>query len=165
MELLRNNEEAENTANSVFEKLFKKEDEIFYPNSYLYRMATNMGLKQIKKIKKEAAIIYTEATNICINRLKEKGGGEIKQLLKNVKLMNNKDFEDKSYEQIEAEMIVDVVLKEEDEITKVIYVLLYHDGMTYKDIGEVIGFSKSAVEKRIRKLERIIKEKIFEDKK
>jgi len=164
LELLRNNEDAENAANTVFEKLFSKQDEIYYPSSYLYRMSTNMGLKQIKKRKMEAAFIYTEATNTSINRLKEKGEGEIRQLLRNEKLMNiNKYFEDKSYEQIEAEMIVEAVLKEEDEITRVIYVLLYHDDMTYKDIGKIVGLSISTVEKRIRKLEKNIKQKIYED--
>jgi len=164
LRLLRNYEEAENAANTVFEKIWRKEDEIYFPSSYLYRMATNMGLKQIKKTRMEAALIYTEATNISINRLKEKGEGEIKQLLRNEKILN-KDFKDKSYEQIEAEMIIDTVLKEEDKITRVIYILFYHDGMTYKQIGEVIGFSKSAVEKRIRKLEKNVKKKILEDKK
>jgi len=123
-----------------------------------------MGLKEIKKKRKRAAFIYTEATNISIKRLKEKGEGEIRQLLRNEKLIN-KDFEDKSFEQIEAEMIVEAVLKEEDEITRVIYVLYYRDVMTYKEIGEITGLSKSAVEKRIRKLEKNIKQKIYGDKK
>jgi len=168
MELLRNNEDAENAANTVFEKLFKKKDIIHFPRSYLYRMATNMGLKQKEQRRKEAAYIYTEATNTSINRLKEKGEGEIRQLLKEKKqdtYDTKMNFVDKSYEYIEAEIIVNAVLKEEDKITRVIYLLFYHDDMTYKDIGKIIGLSKSAIEKRIRKLEKIIKYKIYGDKK
>jgi len=161
--LLRNKEDAENAANTVFEKLLKKEDDIYFPSSYLYRMATNMGLKQINERRKEAAFVYAEATNISINRLKEKGEVDIKQLLIKEKATNN--YKDNNFEQIEAEMIVAAVLKEEDEITRMIYVLFYHDDMTYKDIGGMVGLSKSAVEKRIRKLEKNIKQKIFKENK
>jgi len=166
LEMLRNNEDAENAANTVFENLYKNESDISCPSGYLYRMATNMGLKQIRKRKKEAAFIYTEATNISVRLLKEKGEAEIRQLLKCEKIINlSKKYEDKSYEQIEAEMIVDAVLKEEDEITRVIYIMRYHDNMTYRDIGETAGLGKSAVEKRIRKLEKKIKQRISGDKK
>ena len=166
LQLLRNYEDAENAANTVFEKLFKTDNEIYYPKSYLYRMATNMGLKQIKKRKLEAALVYTEATNISISRLKEKGEGEIRQLLREEKTTSiNKNSEDTSYEQIEAEIIVDAVLKEEDEVTRVIYILFYHDDMTYEDIGKAVSLSKSTVGNKIKKLEKKIKHKISEDKK
>lgn len=168
-EILKNNEDAENAANTVFEKLYKKDDVITYPKSYLYRVATNIGLKQIKKRRREIAFMYAEATNVSISRLKEKGEREIKQLLSENKLGNNEGkntyLEDKGYEQIEAEIIVDAVLKEADETTRVIYVLFYRDDMTYKAIGEIVGLSISAVEKRIKKLKRNIKQKIYEDRK
>jgi len=163
LRFLRNYEDAENAANTVFENLYKRDDVIFFPKSYLRRMAANTGLKEIKKNKREAAYVYAEATNISISRLKEKGEVEIKQLLRNKMIQANtylNEIFDDSYDQIEAEMVIEAVLKEEDAMTKVIYSLCYHDDMTYNEIGEVIGISKSAVEKRIRKLEKKIKQKI-----
>jgi RNA polymerase sigma-70 factor (ECF subfamily) len=155
LELLRNHEEAENAANTVFEKILKTDKPIEYPKSYLYKMATNMGINLIKKRRKEILLIYAKATNISLNCIKEKEEGEIKELLLKNANLNDRNYHEKndeSYEQIEAEIFINAILKEDDEITRDIYFYRYHDHMTLEQIWEIVGLSKSAVENRLKKI-------------
>jgi DNA-directed RNA polymerase specialized sigma subunit len=94
------------------------------------------------------------ATNGGLNWFKEKGeqGREKWEI----------GIKDNGYEQVEAKIIVKAILDEQDETTRKIYFYKYHDDMTLKQIGEVVGLGKSAVQKRIKKLEEQIRVKMGE---
>ena len=161
-QLLRNREEAENASNTVFEKLFGTKEAIEYPKSYLYRMATNMGIKQIKHRRKEIHLLYAKATNISLNRVKEKGEVEIWEIIKRDKNLEVNIF-DWQFDQIEADLTIKAVLKEEDEVTRDIFFMRYYDDMPFEQIGDIVGLGKSAVEKRLNKLRKTLKQNISKD--
>ncbi|MCL2444268.1 MAG: RNA polymerase sigma factor [Treponema sp.] len=155
-QLLKNHEEAENAANDVFEKLLSMEGTIDFPKSYLYTMATNRGLNRLKRRKRGIQILYAEATKVSLNHVMEKGEGEIWELIKinahkKINVQEN-NYSERSFEQIDVKVSVEAVLKEEDEKTRVIYFMHYYDDMTLEEIGEAVGLSKSAVHKRLMKI-------------
>ena len=156
--VLRNEEDAKDITNDVFWKVHKLKSEgkiIDYPKTYLSRMAENMSKNKIKKDKrerKELIELYDMAINESYNRLKNIGEKEQKEW--ETSIMDN------GYEQVEAEIIIKNILDEQDKTTGKIYFYYYHDSMSYKEIGKIIGLSKSAVQKRIKNFEKKVKEAI-----
>ena len=171
LELLRNHEDAENAVNSVFERLLKKERAIEFPKNYLRRMATNMSFDELEKRKKEIHILYAKATNISLNRIKEKKERETWNLFRtnqtqisDVKKEFVFDEKFEFFEQIDPKTIIESALNEADEMTRDIFVMRYHDNMTFEQIGKVVGRGKSAVEKRMKKFGGKVKRKFNKDK-
>jgi len=160
--LLRNHEDAQNAAQNVFEDLLKAEDRLEIrsskgPLALLYTMARNASFDESKKRKKDIYMFYSGALNISLKRIKGIGKGELMQLLKSEIAAKNvfnteNNLEDENYEQVDAQMFVNSILNEEDEKTRLIYFMRYHNDMTLEDIGEIVGLRKSAVAKRINKL-------------
>jgi len=156
--VLRNEEDAKDITNDVFWKVHKLKAEgkiIDYPKTYLSRMAENMSKNKIKKDKrerKELIELYDMAINESYNRLKNIGEKEQKEW--------ETSIIDNGYEQVEAEIIIKTILDEQDKITSKIYFYYYHDSMSYKEIGKIIGLSISAVQKRIKNFEKKVKEAI-----
>jgi len=155
LSILGSVEDAEDSAHDVFAKLYELKTKgrlsISYPKTYLSKAAANMGINK-KRARKEQNKIYDIATGENIARFMERGeqGRE--------KLQSGITYND--YEQVEAEIIVNAILNEQDETTRRIYFYKYHDGMTLKQIGEVVGLGKSAVHKRIKALEEQVKSKM-----
>ena len=168
--LLRNNEDAEDAVNLVFERFYQKYQEIKYPSSYLFRMATNMGIDMKRNKRKEIHLLYAEAANVSLNHIKEKSAGELWEIFRS---KENQDsningeniFIDKEFDQVEAKLLVESLLNQIDDKTKLIYFLRYRDDMTYVQIGKSVGLSKTAVEKRIKKLEETLRKMLYKDKK
>ncbi|MDR2970813.1 MAG: sigma-70 family RNA polymerase sigma factor [Bacteroidales bacterium] len=170
LEIVRKNEDAENAAHDVFMKILQLNEENRLiikakngPGALLYKMATNFGINQFHKRRREIHRIYAIATNVSINKVREIGGKELLELLNtDIKLKNNNEHisVDVNYEQVEAEILIESILNEEDEKTRDIYFMRYRDGMTFKQIGEVVGLKKSAVEKRLKKLENLVRIKL-----
>ncbi|MCL2801818.1 MAG: sigma-70 family RNA polymerase sigma factor [Treponema sp.] len=154
-QLLKNHEEAENAANDVFVKFLSLEERDF-PKSYLYSMATNRGLNRLKKRKRGIQILYAEATNVCKKHVINKNEGEIwEHFNTNAKKQTNdigNQHNERSYEQIDVKLSVEAVLRTEDKKTRDIYNEYYYKDKTLEEIGEVIGLSKSAVHKRLMKI-------------
>jgi len=154
--ILGNNEDAQDSAHDVFAKIqelkTKGDLHVPYPKTYLSKTAKNMVINKIKKARRDFNKIYDMATNGSLNWFKDKWekGREVWEL----------GIADNGYEQIEAEIIVQAILNEQDETTRKIYFYKYHDDMTLKEIGEVVDLSKSAVKKRIDKLEEQVKVKM-----
>ena len=167
-EYLRNHEDAEDAANSVFERFFKKDD-IDYPKSYLYRMATNMGIDRKRNRRKEVQLFYVSAANVSLNCIKKKEESELKKIFrKNDAQKTGSEenlFFDKQFEKIEADLLISALFNETDEMTRDIYFFRHFNEMTYKEIGKVFGLGKSAVEKRIKKAQKDLRIKIDKDKK
>jgi len=153
---LHNEENAKDVASDVFKKLQELKTEgklnIEFPETYLSRMAKNMSINERKKRdreRKELIKIYDIATNEIINQAINMGKQE--QEIWELGIIEN------GYEQAEVEIIVKNILDEQDEITRKIYINKYYKDMTLEQIGETVGLKKSAVQKRIKKLEKQIK--------
>jgi RNA polymerase sigma-70 factor, ECF subfamily len=154
--VLHNKEDAEDMAHNVFTKLhklksagklnIKKTD----PKPYLNRMATNMSINELnksEKTRKNLINIYHITTDEILNRIL---GKEEQGVLEEGIIING-------HKKNKAEIIVKAILKEQDETTRKIYFYYYHDDMTLEQTGELVGLRKSAVQKRIKKLEKQIK--------
>jgi len=156
-DVLRNEEAANDMANNVFIHIIEKlkSDRKFiisYPKTFFSKVARNMSINELKKTKKASENlykIYHMATDEILNRILGKEGQEQEVLEANI-ICNG-------YEKNEAEIIVKAILKEQDETTRKIFFYYYHDNKTYKEIGKIIELSKSAVQKRLKKLEDQVK--------
>jgi RNA polymerase sigma factor (sigma-70 family) len=140
-------------AQSVFTKILenktKGRPDILYPKTYLSTMVKNMIINQRKKARRELIEVYDMATNGSLNWFMDKGDyGREKW---------EAGIIDKGYEQTEAKIIVNTILDEQDETTRKIYFYKYYDGLTLEQIGEIVGLGKSAVDKRIKNLEKNVK--------
>ena len=91
-----------------------------------------------------SSLLYTMATNICLNRLRRKKWESQKELSG-----EGNSCTDENFEQVEAEMVLEVILKDESEINRSICFMYHADGMTLKEIGEAVGLSISGVRKRL----------------
>ncbi|MDR1278007.1 MAG: RNA polymerase sigma factor [Treponema sp.] len=94
-----------------------------------------------------SSLLYTVATNICLNRIRGK---------KRRRELGVEDFEalslfqhDAGYGEVEARLMIDSILKNESELTRTICFMYHADGMTLKEIGEAVGMSISGVRKRL----------------
>ena len=153
MDLLGNMEDAQDAAHDVFAKIQELKSKgrlhVSYPKTYLSTAARNMVINKKKRARRELIEIYDMATNGSLNWFIEKGeqGQEVWEA----------GITDNGYDQVEAKIIGKAILNEQDEITRKIYLYKYHDGMTLKLIGEAVGLKKSAVQKRIKNLEKQVR--------
>jgi RNA polymerase sigma-70 factor (ECF subfamily) len=94
-----------------------------------------------------SSLLYTIATNTCLNRIRgRKRRGEtfpedMEELLPG--------YRDRGFDQVEAKLLLEGILDAESESTRGICFMYFADGMTLKEIGEVLGMSVSGVRKRI----------------
>jgi RNA polymerase sigma-70 factor, ECF subfamily len=150
--ILRNKEEAQDLAHDVFIKVQELKTEgkfnINNPNpiSYLFKMAKNMNINKKKRARRELIEIYNMANNGSFIWTKDKGEQEHE--------IYEAGIIDNGYEKVEAEIIVKAILEEQDETTRKIYLYNYFHDMTLNKIGEAVGLKKSAVQKRLKKLEK-----------
>ena len=93
-----------------------------------------------------SSLLYTMATNICLNRLRKR------------KRLTFRDFNDEetslpvrdeNFDQVEAELLTEIILKGESERDRTICYMYHVDGMTLKEIGEATGLSISGTRKRL----------------
>jgi RNA polymerase sigma factor (sigma-70 family) len=140
MAILRNNEDAQDMAQSVFtiilENKSKGQAKILHPQTYLSTMAKNMIINQRKKARRELIEIYDMATKGSLNWFMDKGN--------NGREKWEAGIIDNGYEQTEAKIIINAILDEQDETTRKIYFYIYHDGLTLEQTGELVGLGKSA---------------------
>ena len=124
--ILRNEDDALDAVHDVFMNLLLKKTRLHdsYPSSLLYTMATNVCLNRLRKKKREILKDFF-------------GEGEAGF------------FTDQAYAQVEAEMLLEEILKDESEMNRGIYFMYHADGMTLKEIGEAAGLSISGVRKRL----------------
>jgi RNA polymerase sigma-70 factor (ECF subfamily) len=147
--MLRNKEDAQDAAHDVFAKIQELKSmgrlHVPYPKTYLSRAGTNMSINKKKRARQELNEIYDMATNGSLDWFISNGeqGKEVWEI----------GIADNGYDQVEAKMIVQAILDEQDETTRKIYFYKYHDDMTLEQIGEVVGLRKSAVQKRLKNLE------------
>ena len=99
-----------------------------------------------------SSLLYTMATNICLNRLRKRKRESPREL--------NPDDEglfscaDEGFDQVEAELLLEAILKNETEMNRAICYMYHADGMTLKEIGEATGLSTAGVHKRLEAFKR-----------
>jgi RNA polymerase sigma-70 factor (ECF subfamily) len=130
--LLKNEDEALDAAQDVFINVLKAGDKLenTYPSSLLYTIATNVCLNILKKRRRETSL--------------PRSGDDDREEA-------DIPVEDGSYGQIEAESVVQFLLKDEGESDKALLYMYHADGMTLKEIGEAVDLSVSGVRKRLLK--------------
>ena len=94
-----------------------------------------------------SSLLYTMATNICLNRIRKSK----RENLMDISVEENPLFfsTDESFDQVEAELIWEAILKDESEMNRAICFMYHADGMTLKEIGETVGLSTTGVHKRL----------------
>jgi len=125
--ILKNEDDSIDAVHDVFVNLLKGESRLHgqFPSSLLYTMATNVCLNRLKKSKWETPRDFS---------------GEAESQLVGLET---------GYEQVEAEILLEDILKDESETNRSIYFMYHVDGMTLKEIGEVVELSISGVKKRL----------------
>jgi RNA polymerase sigma-70 factor (ECF subfamily) len=124
--LLRNEDDAMDAVQDVFVKLLKAKENLHgqFPSS----------------------LLYTIATNTCLNRIRwKKRHADSQEDIGEMPLISK----ERGFEHVEARMILDAILENESESTRAICFMYHVDGMTLKEIGETMGLSASGVRKRL----------------
>ncbi len=102
-----------------------------------------------------SSLLYTIATNICLNIIKSEkriSGSEIDDILHTVACYNEGES------RVIAEDYLKKIFKDEKPGTKEIAVMFYIDKMKLQEIADISGLSVSGVRKRISKVRRVASE-------
>jgi RNA polymerase sigma-70 factor (ECF subfamily) len=126
-QLLKHEEDAMDALQDVFIKLMNNKHKLkgTYPSSLLYVIATNTCLNKLRWKKRQA----------------EHSDGEF---IENMHLTY-----DKGFDQVEAQMMIGLILETESESTRNICFMYYSDNMTLEEIGQAVEMSISGVRKRL----------------
>lgn len=125
--MLRNEEDALDAAQDVFVKLIHHQSRLYnqFPSSLLYTIATNTCLNRLRRQKTQGAkTLETASPAHC----------------------------DPEYERVETDMLMDAILSGESESTRAICYMYHRDNMTLREIGGLMGLSVSGVQKRLSSL-------------
>ncbi|GBU27580.1 hypothetical protein R84B8_01114 [Treponema sp. R8-4-B8] len=128
--ILRNREDAEDAAQEVFLKLIKAE-------------GRGMDLIKIEKEKKDAALLWVNATRVCFTRLKERP----KETLP---LFDDPPEKIDAFERLDAKLLLESILENESEETKLYCYMYFYDRMKYREISKTVGKSISLIPKKIK---------------
>ena len=124
--MLRNEEEALDAAQDVFVKLINNQAQLH--GEFL------------------SSLVYTVATNICLNRLRQrKQQGITWEDPENLFPATH----DPEFARVEASMLMEAVLEDESDFDRIICFMYHRDGMTLQEIGRIVGLSISGVRKRL----------------
>lgn len=136
--ILGNGDDAQDAVQDVFVNLLRNESRLHgqFPSSLLYTMATNICLNRLRKKKRESPLDLEHLEFRCT---------------------------DEGFAQVEAQLLLDVILKDESEMNRTICFMYHADGMTLKEIGEAIGLSISGVRKRLESFKKRIQTQFRED--
>jgi RNA polymerase sigma-70 factor (ECF subfamily) len=134
--LLQDNEKAFDALQDVFEKLLLYRESLkgTYPSALLYRIATNVCLNKIRDERPHQLLDY-------------------KDILVNISTGDNNEYG------LDANRLLEYIIKGEKESTQKIAVMYFVDGMTLKEIAKVVGLSTSGTHKRLKELRVRLKEK------
>lgn len=127
--LLGNDADAQEVAQDVFIRLMRYADSFrgeARPSTYLFRIATTTCLNRIRTRKRRREDMVEELPPQAAN--------------------------DTLMHELEIRELLNVTLDGLDETTEAAVVFHFVDGMTYTEVGEVLGLSAAAVRKRIGKL-------------
>ena len=94
-----------------------------------------------------SSLMYTMATNTCLNRLRKRK----REIPGNFPAEGDSRLlcADEGFDRVEAELLLEAILKDESEMNRAICFMYHADGMTLKEIGEAAGLSLAGVHKRL----------------
>jgi len=98
-----------------------------------------------------SSLLYTIATNICLNRLRRRklASGSFNSAKVPPENLPEPGSIDPEFDRIEDSMLIDVILSDESETTRAMCLMYHVDGMTLREIGDVMNMSISGVRKRL----------------
>jgi RNA polymerase sigma-70 factor (ECF subfamily) len=139
--ILKSEEDALDAVQDVFANLLAAKSRLqrrnladTYPSSLLYTMATNTCLNRLRKLKREVLRDFSDEQFA-------------------------RPYIDEGFGQVEAEIILETILKDESEINRTICFMYHADGMTLKEIGEVVELSIAGVRKRLESFKKHLRQK------
>jgi RNA polymerase sigma-70 factor (ECF subfamily) len=107
-----------------------------------------------------SSLLYTMATNICLNILRQRKRQGVMSDSRTLSLsMFNQGVDDKpviepgsfdpEFEKVENTMLMDVIFQDESETTRTICFLYHCDNMTLQEVADITGMSISGVRKKL----------------
>lgn len=135
--LLGDENEAMDACQDVFVRLVERRQRLDgrYPSSLLYRMATN----------------------ICLNRIRDRGR-QPEGASQDEETLYEIACAERSGAQSDARMLLDRLFGRHPESSRTIAVLHYVDGLTLDEVAQEAGISVSGVRKRLRRLRDVLRE-------
>jgi RNA polymerase sigma-70 factor (ECF subfamily) len=110
-----------------------------------------------------SSLLYTMATNVCLNLLRKKKWEANKGHYDFAGLEAMLVYKDGGFDQVDAEILLEDILKDESDTNRAISFMYHVDGMTLKEIGEAVGLSISGVLKRLKAFTRRARLKLREE--
>jgi RNA polymerase sigma-70 factor (ECF subfamily) len=114
-----------------------------------------LNRKESLKMDAPSSLLYTIATNTCLNILRSRARKPESQ---NDEILLSIAGADDAIERIWVRDVLDTIFRKERVSTKSIAVMHYLDGMTLEEVAEESGLSVSGVRKRLRTLRSRVKE-------
>jgi RNA polymerase sigma-70 factor (ECF subfamily) len=103
-----------------------------------------------------SALLYRIATNVCLNRIRDEKKHRTKKYLD---ILHNVSYIDRQERNTSAEYLLEFILRNEKQTTRKIAIMYFVNGMTIKEMAEVMNLSLSGVHKHLEKLRRKIRTK------
>ncbi|MCL2705071.1 MAG: sigma-70 family RNA polymerase sigma factor [Spirochaetaceae bacterium] len=125
LSLLKNKDEALDAAQDVFVNLLRYNNQLHgkFLSSLLYTIATNICLNLLRQRKLQSSSIESQTLPLSAH--------------------------DPQFEKVEDGVLMDAILHNESESTRAICFMYHGDGMTLREIGEIMSLSISGVRKRL----------------
>jgi len=101
----------------------------------------------ISKIENVEGLLWTIATNVCLNKLKAKKWKPGEDLTINEEEIYPAVGDD--YKRVDDNLLLEAILEEESEEVRSYVYMYYYDGMGYVEIAQTVGKSKTWVGKKL----------------
>ena len=123
--MLRSEEDAVDAAQDVFVRILRGEEKLHgkFPSSLLYTIATNVCLNRLRWRRRHAETQHEAVEDFAMT--------------------------ERSYDKVEAKMFVEAIFQDESREIQTICYMYYVDGMTLQEIGKAVRMSFSGVRKRL----------------
>jgi RNA polymerase sigma factor (sigma-70 family) len=115
----------------------------------------------IAKINNIEGLLWTIATNVCLNKLKAKKWKPGEDLTVNEEELYSAAGDD--YRQVDDKLLLERILEEESEEVRSYVYMHYNDGMGYVEIAKTVGKSKTWVGKKLAAFRERARKELEED--
>jgi RNA polymerase sigma factor (sigma-70 family) len=113
------------------------------------------------KIKSVEGLLWTIATNVCLNKLKAKKWKPGEDLTINEEEIYPAAGDD--YKRVDDNLLLEAILEEESEEVRSYVYMHYYDGMGYVEIAKTVGTSKTWVGKKLAAFRERARKELEED--